>query len=173
MVKGVDLRDGGSGHAGATNTLRQAGWGWGIVVLILDIAKGFLPVYFALGIGMSSWVVALTATVAVVGHCWPILAEFRGGMGLAVAGGALLAISPLYFLIALGILIFLTLVLRHAARASIFTGVLMLPVFWLLGERGVVLGIATGSGAVIAVRFYAEDWNRKYRELWLDRGENH
>jgi glycerol-3-phosphate acyltransferase PlsY len=172
MVKGVDLRDGGSGHAGATNTLRQAGWGWGIVVLILDIAKGFLPVYFALVIGMSSWLIALTATVAVVGHCWPLWAKFRGGMGLAVTGGALLAISPFYFVISLGILIFLTLTLRHAARASIFTGILMLPVLWLLGARGVILGIATGSGTVIAVRFYAEDWNRKYRELWLDRGEN-
>ncbi|MBE9524963.1 MAG: glycerol-3-phosphate acyltransferase [Chloroflexi bacterium] len=169
LVKGVDLRDGGSGHAGATNTLRQAGWWWGVVVLILDIAKGFIPVHTALSVGIPNWIVALTAALAVVGHCWPLWANFRGGMGLAVTGGALLAISPLYFLIALGLLIILTLIMRHAARASVFTGILMLPVFWLFSQRGIVLEIAALTGVVIAVRFYSEDWNRKYRELWLDR----
>jgi glycerol-3-phosphate acyltransferase PlsY len=169
LVKGVDLREGGSGHAGATNTLRQAGWWWGLVVLILDIGKGFLPVFAAISIGLPSWIVALTAALAVVGHCWPVWANFRGGMGLAVTGGALLAISPLYFLIALGLLIILLLIFRHAAKASVFAGILMLPVFWLFGQRGIVLEMAVLTGAVIAARFYSEDWNRKYRELWLDR----
>ena len=169
LVKGVDLREGGSGHAGATNTLRQAGWWWGVVVLILDISKGFIPVHAAISVGLSSWIVALTAALAVVGHCWPLWANFRGGMGLAVTGGALLAISPLFFLVALGVLISLLLILRHAAKASFFTGILMLPIFWLIGQRGIVLEFSALTGAVIAVRFYSEDWNRKYRELWLDR----
>ena len=47
-VKGVDVRDAGSGHATTTNTLRQAGFGWGALVLLLDIAKGFVPTYLAL-----------------------------------------------------------------------------------------------------------------------------
>jgi len=168
-VKGIDLRDDGSGHAGATNVVRQAGWGWGITVLILDIAKGVLPVYIALSIELPSWIVVITAALIVVGHCWPLWADFRGGMGLATMGGTLMAISPLYFFIALGLLIFLTLVMRHAARASVFTGVLVMPLFWLLNQRGVILGVAAGAGLVIAVRFYLEDWNREYRELWLDR----
>src|SRR5512142_3380809 len=48
FVKGVDVRDAGSGHATTTNTLRQAGFGWGALVLILDMAKGFIPTYLAL-----------------------------------------------------------------------------------------------------------------------------
>lgn len=171
-AKGIDLRDSGSGHAGATNTVRQAGWGWGIVVLVLDIAKGFLPIYLALSIGLPDWLIALTASLTVVGHCWPLFAGFRGGMGLATMGGTLMAISPLYFLIALGLLIFLTLTVRHAARAGVFTGLLAWLAFWLLGQRGVVLSVAVGTGVVIALRFYLEDWNRKYRELWLDREES-
>jgi glycerol-3-phosphate acyltransferase PlsY len=53
-VKGVDVRAAGSGHATTTNTIRQAGFGWGALVLVLDIAKGFLPVYLALYVGRDT-----------------------------------------------------------------------------------------------------------------------
>ncbi|MEN8171584.1 MAG: glycerol-3-phosphate acyltransferase [Chloroflexota bacterium] len=168
-LKGIDLRNVGSGHAGATNVGRHAGWSWGVIVLILDILKGYLPVYFAMRFDIPDWVNAATAALTVIGHCWPLWADFRGGMGLATMGGTLLAVSPLYFLIALGLLIFLTLVMHHAARASVFTGVLIVPMLWLLNQRGIILWIASGTGLVIAIRFYLEDWNREYRELWLDR----
>jgi len=68
----------------------------------------------------------------------------------------------------LGILITLLLTLRHGARASVFTGILMAPVFWLLNLRGIEFWIAIAVGMVIAFRFLI-DWNRQYRELWLDR----
>jgi hypothetical protein len=71
-------------------------------------------------------------------------------------------------LIALAILITLTLTVRHGARASVLTGILMAPAFWLLGLRGIEFWIAVAVGVVIAFRFLV-DWNRKYRELWLDR----
>ena len=168
LVKGVDVRDGGSGHVTTTNTIRQAGWAPGAVVLALDIAKGFLPVYFALHAGLSAWSVALTAGLAVTGHCWPLFAQFRGGMGLATMGGTLLAVSPLGFLIALGTLVALVLIIRHSARASVIAGLVIPLVFWLVGLRGTELWIAAACGLVVAVRFTI-DWNRKYRELWLDR----
>src|SRR5690606_6838929 len=91
FVKGVDVRNAGSGHATTTNTIRQAGFIWGALVLILDIAKGFIPTYLAVLYSTELWVIALTATFAVIGHCWTIFAGFRGGMGLATFGGALLA----------------------------------------------------------------------------------
>ena len=53
-VKGVDVRAAGSGHATTTNTIRQAGFGWGALVLLLDIAKGFLPTYLALHVGQDT-----------------------------------------------------------------------------------------------------------------------
>jgi glycerol-3-phosphate acyltransferase PlsY len=171
FVKNVDVRDAGSGHASTTNTIRQAGFGWGALVLILDIGKGFLPTYLALTVGrdiISPYIVPLTAACAVIGHCWPIFAQFRGGMGLATFGGALLAANWFAFVLALGLLLFLTLTIHHGARASVFTGILMATLFWLFNLRGVDLQIAIAGGLVIAYRFLI-DWNRKYRELWLDR----
>jgi len=168
LVKGVDVRDAGSGHATTTNTIRQAGFGWGALVLILDVAKGFLPTWLALQFAPASWIVPLTAGAAVIGHCWPLFAGFRGGMGLACAGGSLLAANPLAMLIALGILIALLLTVKHGARAGVFTGILLAPAFWLLGLRGIEFWISVAVGVVIAFRFLI-DWNRKYRELWLDR----
>ncbi len=170
LVKGIDIRDGGSGHITTTNTIRQAGWLPGAVVLILDIAKGFLPVYFALHAGLSAWQVAITAGLVVAGHCWPVFAQFRGGMGLAAMGGGLLAVHPLAFLLALGTLIFFVLVLHHGARGSVVTGLVVPLVLWAAGLRGTELWVAVAAGLVVAVRFTI-DWNRKYRELWLDRGQ--
>lgn len=168
LVKGIDVRDGGSGHVTTTNTIRQAGLGWGVLVLILDISKGFLPTFLAREIGLQDWAVALTAGMAVVGHCWPILAQFRGGMGLAVTGGSLLAVWPLAFVIGMGLLVSLTLLMRHSARASVFTGLLNPLVLLLFDQRGMLIWVAVATGLVLAVRFL-DDWNREYRELWLDR----
>ena len=170
-VKKVDVRDAGSGHATTTNTIRQAGVGWGALVFVLDVAKGFIPTYLALTVGrdtISPYIIVLTATFAVVGHCWPVFAQFRGGMGLATSGGTFLAINPLTFLVCFGLLLIFVLVIRHSARASVFTGVLAAPVVWLLNIRDISFWVALGAGAVIAIRFLI-DWNRKYRELWLDR----
>ena len=168
FVKNVDVRDAGSGHATTTNTIRQAGFGWGALVLLLDIAKGFIPVFLAIRFSGELWVIAVTATLAVAGHCWTIFAGFRGGMGLATTGGALLAINPLAFLICLAVLITLVLVIRHSARASVFAGIVISPVLWLFNIRDAAFWVAIGAGAVIAIRFLI-DWNRQYRELWLDR----
>jgi len=137
--------------------------------LVLDIAKGFIPTYLAVSRNdIPTYLIALTATFAVIGHCWPLFAQFRGGMGLATTGGAFLATNPLAFLVSLGLLILLVLVIRHSARASVFTGILIAPVMWLFNIRDVSFWAALGAGLVIAVRFLI-DWNRKYRELWLDR----
>src|SRR5215211_2556957 len=106
-VKNVDVRDAGSGHATTTNTIRQAGFGWGALVLLLDISKGLLPTFFALKFTNNPWVVATTAALAVTGHCWPVFAQFRGGMGLATFGGALLAVNWFAFVVALGLLLLL------------------------------------------------------------------
>ena len=164
----MDVRDAGSGHATTTNTIRQAGFGWGVLVFILDVTKGFLPAWLAIRYSGETWLIALTAACAVIGHCWTIFAGFRGGMGLATAGGSILAVNPLAFLVCFGLLVFLVLVVRHSARASVFAGILIAPVLWLLNFRDVVFWVALGTGAVIAIRFLI-DWNRKYRELWLDR----
>jgi glycerol-3-phosphate acyltransferase PlsY len=170
-VKGVDVRAAGSGHATTTNTIRQAGFGWGALVATLDVAKGFIPTFLALRYLQDPLVVVLTAMLATVGHCWPVFAQFRGGMGISTFGGALLATNWFAAILGLGLLLALVLLLRHGARASVFTGILIAPFFWLFDLRGLEIWIALACGLVLAYRFLI-DWNRKYRELWLDRKKN-
>lgn len=171
LFKRVDVRDGGSGHATTTNTIRQAGWVAGVLVLLLDLTKGFIPTWLAYHYAPYSWLTPLVAAMAVIGHCWPVFANFRGGMGLATAGASILAINPLYALIGIGVLILLVLVIRHSAKAAVLVGILLSPIYYLLGERGILIGLTAAVGTVIAVRFMI-DWNRQYRELWLDRDTN-
>lgn len=171
LAKDIDIRDGGSGHVTTTNTIRQAGWLPGIIVLLLDITKGFLPVFFAVRAGLPAWSLAVTAGLVVIGHCYPLFAEFRGGMGLAATGGTLLAVSIPAFFLVLGLLVFLLLTMQHAARASLFAG-LFAPFFlYIMHLRGVELWVMAATGLVIAARFTI-DWDRQYRELWLDREES-
>jgi len=164
LVKKVDIRDSGSGHVTTTNTVRQAGFIPGAVVLILDLSKGFLPVYVAIRAGLPAWSVGITTALVVLGHCYPIFANFRGGMGLAVSGGATLAASVPAFLVSLALLIFLVLIIRHAARAALVAGLLAPVLLWLLNFRGIELWIVTAAGLVVALRFTI-NWNRQYREL--------
>jgi glycerol-3-phosphate acyltransferase PlsY len=168
LATGDDIRRHGSGHAGATNVMRQAGWGVAIVAAVLDVAKAFLGVWLAVRFGTAPWVPALAAVAAVAGHCWPIFAGFRGGMGLSAVAGALLALYPLGVLIGLALALAGTLVLRHSARGNIAAGLLIGPaVWWASGSTPIGLA-AAGAGLVVAIRSLS-DWRRVYKELWLDR----
>jgi glycerol-3-phosphate acyltransferase PlsY len=168
LIKGKDLRESGSGHATTTNTIRQAGWLPGILVFILDMAKGYFPTLLALHYAPYAWVSPVIGGLVVAGHCWPLFADFRGGMGLATAGASILAVDSLLGLIGLGILIFFVLIIKHTARAAVIVGLLLAPIFYLIGGRGQIIWVTAIVGIVISIRF-ASDWNRQYRELWLDR----
>jgi glycerol-3-phosphate acyltransferase PlsY len=91
-------------------------------------------------------------------------------MSLASTAGMMLAVSPLGFLEAFAVLLFCVLLIRHAARGAVMAALIRPFVFSLLGLRDTELWVGTAAAIVIAVRFYLEDWNRRYRELWLDRG---
>ncbi|MGD0876562.1 MAG: glycerol-3-phosphate acyltransferase [Anaerolineales bacterium] len=168
LVGGVEVRAAGSGHATTTNVIRQAGFLPGAAVFILDVSKGFVPTWLALHYAPAGWIAALTAALAVVGHCWPLFAGFRGGMGLAPANGGMMAAFPFAILITYALVGLLTLILHHSARASLIAGLLIAPLLWTIGLRGLILWIAGAVGLVVALRFLI-DWNRKYREPWLDR----
>jgi glycerol-3-phosphate acyltransferase PlsY len=148
--------------------MRVAGWFPGIVVLILDLGKGALVAWLALHYGSSLWAAWGATTLVIIGHCWPILAGFRGGMGMATAGGALMVFWPLGSIVGIGLAAAMQLVVRHSARANIATAILLAPLWLLFGATHLQVGAAVVSGLVIGIRAI-RDWNRVYRELWLDR----
>ncbi len=105
LARGIDVRRHGSGNLGATNVLRVLGPGWGIVTLILDIAKGWaavtlLPSAFGLASGsLAPFCPLVVAVCAVLGHVFSPFAKFRGGKGVATSLGSFLALAPLPALI--------------------------------------------------------------------------
>jgi len=98
-LKGIDIRQVGSGGTGATNSLRALGGKIAISVLVLDFLKGLIPVIVARALDMPSWVVALVAIAPVVGHCWSPFINFRGGKGMATGGGIAIGLSPWFLLL--------------------------------------------------------------------------
>ena len=94
---GVDVRESGSGNIGATNVARTAGRRLGVLTLVLDAAKGALPVgitAWALGVPVDSGWPAAAGLCAFLGHVFPVWLRFRGGKGVATALGAFLALTP-------------------------------------------------------------------------------
>ena len=165
---GRDIRSGGSGHTGATNTIRQAGWGAGLLVALLDVSKGLAAGLIALRFGLEPWALTAAMAGAVAGHCWPVFARFRGGMGLSALGGVMLVVYPLGFAIGLCLAIAGLLVFRHGARGSVVAGIIYGPILWLVTQDITIAAAGLVGGLLVALRFMA-DWGRKYRELWLDR----
>ncbi|MGH2606412.1 MAG: glycerol-3-phosphate acyltransferase, partial [Anaerolineales bacterium] len=119
---GQDIRAIGSGHVGATNALRAAGWQTGAVVALLDFAKGYAALSLALRWGTWEGTQAIASAAVVIGHCWPVFARFRGGMGVAPAAGALAALWPAGLGLALALGVAMQLLWRHTARANVVTG---------------------------------------------------
>ena len=118
-VQGGDIRELGSRNAGASNVLRVVGRGPAIVVLLLDIAKGVLPVQMARAAEAPGSIIGAAAVAAVFGHMYPIFHGWRGGKGVATAAGALgsLALGPA----GLAVLLFFTVAMttRYVALASL------------------------------------------------------
>jgi glycerol-3-phosphate acyltransferase PlsY len=168
---GIDVRSVGSGHAGATNAMRATGWGTGILVMLLDLAKGYAGLWITLQLTPVPAMLGVSAALIVIGHCWPVFAGFRGGMGMASGGGALLAVWPLGFILGIGLGALLQLLIRHSARGNIATAILLPPIWLLFGANGGMIAVAIGAGLFVALRALS-DWNRVYRELWFDRGES-
>ena len=97
-----DPRSGGSGNLGATNVARMAGKPAGIITLILDMSKGFLPVLAAQWLG-DPWLASIAGLAGFGGHVWPAFLGFKGGKGVATALGVILAFSPAALLACLGV----------------------------------------------------------------------
>ncbi len=131
MGKG-DVRSQGSGNIGATNVSRVAGKGVGILVLLLDATKGFVPVFLAKQSGFPDEVSSAIALAAVVGHMFPPWLKFKGGKGVATAVGAALAFRWIAVLPCLGLFMVLLGLFRYVSLGSILAAALLpITMGWL------------------------------------------
>ena len=92
----VDLRASGSGNPGGLNAMKQIGTAWGIVVIVVDVAKGVVAGFLGMAIGGDGGAYAGAAT-SMAGHIWPVWSRFRGGKGVATSAGACLAVFTAFF----------------------------------------------------------------------------
>jgi len=143
---GIDVRTVGSKNLGATNVYRSLGPGLGIATLLLDVAKGAVPVLLVPRLpvtqafpGGREWCMVAVALAAVAGHVWTCFAGFRGGKGVATMAGVLMALAPVAF----------------AAFAVVFVITLAITRYVSLGSilGSVALVIALGVGGITRPAF--------------------
>lgn len=137
-VKGIDIRQHGSGNIGATNVLRVLGKPVGITVLVLDMLKGLLPVLLSQWVTDSSAIHIATAIAAILGHNYTFWLGFKGGKGIATTAGAILPILPWALLAAVVGWIIVLFTTRYVSVASI-AAALLIPIelaveTWLTGK---------------------------------------
>lgn len=131
LLKRIDLREHGSGNLGATNVFRVMGAGPALLVLAVDIFKGFAPVFWLPSFTGQVDVIALKVVLglaAVAGHVFSPYVGFRGGKGVATGAGVVLAICPLAVLLCLAVWLSFLAIFRIVSIASIAAAI-SLPVF--------------------------------------------
>lgn len=138
LLGGVDIREHGSGNAGATNVYRVLGLGPALVVSAVDIGKGLVAVLLIsrigeMGVLAREWAQILGGVAAIAGHVWTAFAGFRGGKGVNTAAGVLVALAPWATLIALFVWAAVTWATRYVSVGSMCAA-LALPAV-LLAER--------------------------------------
>ena len=134
---GLDIREHGSGNAGATNVFRVLGWKPGVAVMLVDIGKGAAATLYASQIVFSPigidpvYLKILAGLSAVFGHIWTVFAGFRGGKGVATAAGMLFALYPIAGLICLAVFLIIAFTTRYMSLASMLAAV-CLPIVLLI-----------------------------------------
>jgi acyl phosphate:glycerol-3-phosphate acyltransferase len=142
---GIDIRDYGSGNMGATNTFRVLGKRYGTIVMVIDILKGVSAValYNAIAfyahseneLERTNFMIGL-GLAAVIGHVFPIFANFKGGKGVATLFGMILAVQPVVAISCVGVFLLVLYLTRYVSLSSIL-GAVMLPisVLWIFNEH--------------------------------------
>ncbi|MDI6402478.1 glycerol-3-phosphate 1-O-acyltransferase PlsY [Balneolaceae bacterium ANBcel3] len=161
LFKGVDIREHGSGNAGATNTFRILGWKAGVVVALIDLAKGFTAAYYISQIGyytgdvpvaIGRWetevfMQLIAGAAAVGGHMYPLYARFKGGKGVITAAGMLYGIEPISISLAITVFLIILFTSKYVSLASVLA-TFSYPLFLLFLKYGAGLPI---DGSLIVI----------------------
>ncbi len=137
LTRGIDIRDYGSGNAGATNVIRVLGWRIGIVVIVVDVGKGILATLLISKLRIDpvpishSLVQIIAGLSAVLGHIWTIFAGFKGGKGVGTAAGMLFSLYPIAGVICLIIFGIVLLTGRYVSVSSM-SAAISLPIVILI-----------------------------------------
>jgi glycerol-3-phosphate acyltransferase PlsY len=136
LVRGIDIREHGSGNAGGTNVMRVLGWKYGLLVIFLDALKGAIAVVIISRLFYGplpfenvspfddfTLVQIIAGMSAVIGHIWTVFAGFKGGKGIATALGMLLTLITIDMLIAVGIFALVVLISRYVSLGSIIAAI--------------------------------------------------
>ncbi len=168
---GIDIRDYGSGNMGATNTFRVLGSRYGTMVMVFDILKGmaavmlynFLPFYINHDLERTNLMLGLGLS-AVVGHVFPVFANFRGGKGVATLLGMVLAIQPVIAVSCIGIFVLVLFLTRYVSLSSILAAVaLPICVLWIWNENEVLYRVFALIVAVLVIVTHQKNIGRILR----------
>ncbi len=147
----IDLRAIGSGNVGATNVARTAGLSAGVVVALLDIAKGAASVLLAERLDGST-AAAAAGLAAIIGHVYPVWLRFYGGKGVATACGVFAVLAPVATAIALAIFTVAVFVTRYVSLGSLLASVALPPMAYAMGGPPMVIEAALAAAVLILFR---------------------
>ena len=168
---GIDIRDYGSGNAGATNTFRVLGSKWGSFVMLVDVTKGIIatslyiviPFYLTNELARTNFMIAL-GMVAVLGHVFPIWANFKGGKGVATLLGMTLAIQPVVALICLAIFLISLISTRFVSLSSILAAItFMVLILYVFNEKEILYRYFAMIVAIMVVVTNHKNITRLYK----------
>ena len=147
MVRGIDIRQHGSGNAGGTNVMRVLGWRYGMFVIVLDAVKGIIAVLLIARLHYGplpfnnvspfddfTLVQIIAGVAAVIGHIWTVFAEFKGGKGIATALGMLMMLITFEMLIAIGVFLIVVTISKYISLGSLVAA-LSIPLSLILREN--------------------------------------
>lgn len=149
---GVDVRQAGSGNVGATNVARVVGKRQGLITLLGDVAKGFIPVYLSAQLELGVTITALVALAAFLGHLYPVFLKFQGGKGVATALGVYLALAPMATVVLVFVFSVVAMASRVVSLASLIAAGFAPIAFWFFSDPPFLIWLSLLIGLLIMFR---------------------
>ena len=185
-LRGVDIREQGSGNAGGTNALRTQGWRFALGVILIDVGKAFVAVGWLPGASLpfvgfdaaldQQWLMVACAAAVVIGHVYPVWYEFRGGKGAATLLGAVAVLAPIALLPVLGVWLAVVMLTGFVGLGTML-GAAILPVYFALVRPANAAHVAFGLVMAVFVAYthrsnilrMRQGVESRARRLWLLR----
>ena len=185
-LRGVDIREQGSGNAGGTNALRTQGWRFALGVVVIDVGKALVAVGWLPGVALPfvdvdptldrQWLAVACAAAVVIGHVYPVWHEFRGGKGMATLIGAVGVLAPASLLPVIGVWLAVVMLTGYVGLGTML-GAASLPVYFALVDpsNAAYLVFAIAMAAFVAfthrsnISRMLEGNENRAKRLWLLR----